>query len=154
MAMTIKHFGLLQNLRLLRSLLYQPCCCQAPQRQFVLRSWKWCFDIRHGAEHFTLILVPCVIDDVSTSRTYHHSPVDRPLQRIHVNFLKIVAHDAHELLNLWLRQRLRHQVSWVHVRADLFRESPCFGSLLYPQVLHIDVLCLAQASAVDQAQCC
>ena len=81
MTVTIKHFGLLQNLSQLRSLLYQqrsPHCCQTPQRQFGLRNWKWCSAIRHGPEHFTLILVPCVINDVPTSPTYHRTPVDRP----------------------------------------------------------------------------
>ena len=39
---------------------------------------QWCSAIRHGPEDFTLILVPCVIDDVSTSRTYQRTPVDRP----------------------------------------------------------------------------
>ena len=71
------------------------------------------------------------------------------MQRIHVSPQENVAHDAHELLNLRLRQRLRHQISWVHVRDLLRDESPHFRGLLYPQVLHIDVRGLAQASAVD-----
>ena len=150
MTVTIKHFGLLQNLRQLRSLLYQqrsPRCCQAPQRQFGLRSWKWCSAIRHGPEHFTLILVPCVIDDVPTSRTYHHSPVDRPCSESTSITQKLVAHDAHELLNLRLRQRLViKSAGFTFVPTFFVTNRPALEALLYPQVLHIDVLCLAQAS--------
>ena len=49
-------------------------------------------------------------------------------------------------------QPFRHQVDWVHACADRLRDEPAsLGCLLYPQIVHVDMLCLAQTSLVDQA---
>ena len=94
----------------------------------------------------------CQISWIPSSRTRSRVPVDRPFFESTPSPTNFVAHDAQELLSLRLCQRFRHQVCWVQVRADFPRGEPArFGSLLYPQILHVDVLRFAQTSAVDQA---
>ena len=68
---------------------------------------------------------------------------------------ELVSKEAHELFNSCLRNRLRHQVCQVHTRVNLLRGEPLrLGSLLYPEVLHVHMLPLAQSLAIDQAHRC
>ena len=65
------------------------------------------------------------------------------------------SHEAHELFNSCLGNRLHHQVCLVHTRVNLLRGEPAWhGRLLYLEVLHVNMLRLAQSSAIHQAQRC
>ena len=60
--------------------------------------------------------------DATTSIDITHSPAIFTTSRS--NFYDLVTHDIHELLDLQLRQRFRHQVGWIYVRTDLLLDEP------------------------------